>query len=773
MKRNLYYAFLQVFKLRGVNLVKLLSLTLGIVISGALMCRVAYEQSYDNFHPQVERLNVLYMHWNINGKDHGFQRQCYAEMAPELKSNTPNVTAATRYQGCAPSWFVKDNEPVSLRIAEVDTSFFDVIQLPILSGNAKQTLSKPEGMLLSQKAAQRLYPQGDYMGKQIDRGEKRYIVEGVFEDLPANTHLDVMDGVIAGSFRPGWDGGDNSYTYFRTSDDATPEELTAVVNKLYAPRFTDTEKEGIAIDFKVENIRTVFREVCQDMDLIMSLLALLTILVAGFNFALLSISSLTTRAKEVGVHKTSGARSSSIFAMIMWESVIYVVLSLILSALIIFAAQPVFESMLGKYEDIMVLQNMWAVGVVLLGMLLVGGVLPAVLFARIPVTQVFRRFTATKARWKIALLFIQFASTIFVLCFLSVIVGQYNTIMTHDLGYKYDKLVHIKLSDFDHQQRTLISNELNSMSIVQGLTYSSNLIPNSGGGYPVFDMVGDQQLFSADLMQIDSSYIQLHDLKLIVGTAMPRNIGYDSTSTFKQVADVIVNEQFLKRMGKNTAQLTEFKMFNEVYHICGVVRDFQTSSLRAQIEPMIMTALHERNTYTYLTVELQELNSENIAAVRDRISKLMPTRGFEIGSYSDTIKWQYQDMEMFRDGVIMASIVLLIISLMGIVGYVSNEIKRRSREIAVRKIYGSSSQGVVILLMRNIMILVAIASAVAIPLSYIICESWQSEYQLKMPLHWWIFVSSALVVVVIVSACVTAQTWHIATTNPSKSLKAD
>lgn len=96
--KNIYYAVKQVFKPKSANVIKLLSLTLGITISSILMCKVAFDRSFDNFHSDVENLNVLYMHWTINDEDKGFQRQCIPAIAPELKSKMANIKAITRFQ---------------------------------------------------------------------------------------------------------------------------------------------------------------------------------------------------------------------------------------------------------------------------------------------------------------------------------------------------------------------------------------------------------------------------------------------------------------------------------------------------------------------------------------------------------------------------------------------------------------------------------------------------------------------------------------------------
>lgn len=374
------------------------------------------------------------------------------------------------------------------------------------------------------------------------------------------------------------------------------------------------------------------------------------------------------------------------------------------------------------------------------------------------------------------MLFVQFTATIFVLSFLAVIVGQYNTILTYDLGYQYDRLIYTSLEGFSPEERNLISNQLPTLPCVEGISYSSNLIPNSGGGYQVSELEGKESLFVSDLMTIDSSYLQLHGIELLTGVKTPILRRPDEADSLQRAVDeMIVNQQFLRKLGKTSDQLTDFKMYNQTFHICGVVKDFQTSSLTESVMPLMMCQFdpNERNRYCYLTIKLTELTSENFNRVADQFKEILPTRGIELKSYNDTLLMQYADARTLRDGVMLATLILILISIMGVIGYVANDTKRKSREIALRKIYGSTSWAVIGMQLKNLLILVMLAAMVAIPLSYFVCKTWQNEYDVKMPLHGWIFGSAALSVALIVVVCVTAQTWKIATSNPARSIKLD
>lgn len=174
-----------------------------------------------------------------------------------------------------------------------------------------------------------------------------------------------------------------------------------------------------------------------------------------------------------------------------------------------------------------------------------------------------------------------------------------------------------------------------------------------------------------------------------------------------------------------------------------------------------------------LTFKLTDLTTDNTRAVSEKLRELFPSKGIEVKSYQDTIRWEYADTEMFRNGVVVLTLFLIIISILGIVGYVANEIARRKREIAVRKVFGSSVTSVIVLMMKNLMALAVVAVVIATPLAYFMASVWQSDYIVKMPLYWWIFAASILFIIFAICLCVLVQPWRIAKENPARSVMSD
>lgn len=163
------------------------------------------------------------------------------------------------------------------------------------------------------------------------------------------------------------------------------------------------------------------------MVVVMTILAIAILLIAAFNYVLISLSSLARRAKEVGVHKCNGAANSTIFGLFLNETVLLILLSVVLTGGLMYLFRDFVEEIaVAKLLSLFTVQNLWVPGMVVLSVLLLAGILPAWVFSSIPVTQVFRRYTERNTSWKRPLLFVQFVGVSFIFCFLLVVLCQYH-----------------------------------------------------------------------------------------------------------------------------------------------------------------------------------------------------------------------------------------------------------------------------------------------------------------------------------------------------------
>lgn len=770
--RNFYYALRQVIRFKWMNFVKLLSLTLGITIGGLLFTYVAFMQSYDSFLPDADRLygvNVRYNYSNATDKRQDItSSQLMAPVVPKLVELIPDIEAGTRLMNAGQlSIRAKENVYVFSGLL-IDSSFFDVLGFDVIAGDPHKDFSNPGqgAVYLTQYAAQTMFPDQDPLGQEVHSNGYTFTVRGIVRDVPQNCHLQFQ--VLAPLFNPRntFDGGDSYPSYIKLKKGADTLQLNEKINNVLSD-YIDKEKETFTQTHFTVPITKIFVNKVKDTNLIMTILAFIMIAVAGLNYALMALSSLASRAKEVGVHKASGASPCGVFALIMWETVIYTVMASVVSAVFIWAGSDAFENFMGgSVVSVFSLGNLWAVGVVLLSIIVVAGILPAALFARIPVSQIFMRYTESRNMWKRALLFVQFASATFVLCFLIVIVKQYNTLIYHDLGYSHEKLGYIECLSDSNLETTLIKSELEKLTFVDqiSVSYGMPIMIYSGMGIGATDG-SNNNMFSSRSIGIDSAFINTYQLKIITGDSVMHNMN-----------DIIVNQAFLRTAGvKGNPLECSFIVDGIPATIVGVVKDFQIHSLKNAILPLVMYRLDimPYDDSRVINIKFNSLSAANANKVNKLLKDLIPQKGYKMKIYDDQLRQSYQDALRMRNGVLAATIILIVITLMGVIGYLATEIRRRSKEIAVRKIHGASALWIIYSMSRSIVIIALIASIVGVASSYYIAQLWQSEFALKTPLAWWIFTLGVGGIIAIVIACGTLLTWHIANSNPARSIKSE
>lgn len=193
---------------------------------------------------------------------------------------------------------------------------------------------------------------------------------------------------------------------------------------------------------------------------ILIILAAVILFIVTLNYVLISISSMSRRAKSIGVHKCNGAGSGSIFAMFMWETVVVLVISLLLMGFLLLNFRDMIEDILGvSLNGLFGWENIWAPLCVVLFLLIIGGVLPGQLFSRVPVTQVFHRYTDGKKGWKRPLLFVQFSGVAFIFSLLTLILTQSYHIISKNRGFDYERVAYADGAYFKkiRKQHTLLS----------------------------------------------------------------------------------------------------------------------------------------------------------------------------------------------------------------------------------------------------------------------------------------------------------------------------
>ena len=524
----------------------------------------------------------------------------------------------------------------------------------------------------------------------------------------------------------------------------------------------EEDKKAYGYTAFVKPIRDVYRDEDQvkRMDSIMSILALAILFIASLNYVLISISSLTYRAKAVGVHKCSGASGGTVFSMFLLETGIIIALALVLMGLILLNFQEFIEdTTAAKLSVLFAPDRIWVPLVVVLVLFFVGGILPGRLFARIPVSQVFRRYTEGKKGWKRPLLFVQFAGVAFICGLMYVVMAQYNYVKDKDMGYNPQRVAigNVYFGGEEASGPALqffrglpYVEEVSSAVSTPVWSYSGSMIEGEGG----------QSLFSTRFSYALEDYFKMMGMTMKEGRPA------------RASDEIVVNEAFAERMRWGDKALNHpLRAEGRNLKVVGVLKNFHIGSFY-QPQDVIMFG-YTRTFGNTVHVRLKEPFAENLRRLNKDVSEAYPDKTVDFYSMEDQILNKYNPVRVFSNATILAALTMFFVMLMGLIGYTTDEVRRRSKEIAIRKVNGAESLGILELLSIDVLYVAAPAVIIGIISAAYINGMWMDQFAEQVPLSWPVYILIALVILLLILACVIWKSWRIANENPVNSIKSE
>lgn len=768
--KQLYYVIRTLLRGRGSNIIKVISLGLGLTMSILLFSRVAFEQSYDTCYKDYDDLYQIYSIFSAEGEQFEPQKQNCGPVAGAILENFPKeVEAATSIAYFVSSPLYNGSVRIDARKILADSLFFKTMGIEVLSGNPEKDLMQNDVIFLSDDLAQKIYGGENPIGKVISYNkELQLTVKGTYVDLPENATMR-PEAVISmptawsrdwGNYS--WRGGDSYYEYIRFRPGADKEVVNARLDAMIQKYRPEEDKKAYGYTAFVKPIRDVYRDEDQvkRMDSIMSILALAILFIASLNYVLISISSLTYRAKAVGVHKCSGASGGTVFSMFLLETGIIIALALVLMGLILLNFQEFIEdTTAAKLSVLFAPDRIWVPLVVVLVLFIVGGILPGRLFARIPVSQVFRRYTEGKKGWKRPLLFVQFAGVAFICGLMYVVMAQYNYVKDKDMGYNPQRVAigNVYFGGEEASGPALqffrglpYVEEVSSAVSTPVWSYSGSMIEGEGG----------QSLFSTRFSYALEDYFKMMGMTMKEGRPA------------RASDEIVVNEAFAERMRWGDKVLNHpLRAEGRNLKVVGVLKNFHIGSFY-QPQDVIMFG-YTRTFGNTVHVRLKEPFAENLRRLNKDVSEAYPDKTVDFYSMEDQILNKYNPVRVFSNATILAALTMFFVMLMGLIGYTTDEVRRRSKEIAIRKVNGAESLGILELLSKDVLYVAAPAVIIGIISAAYINGMWMDQFAEQVPLSWPVYILIALVILLLILACVIWKSWRIANENPVNSIKSE
>lgn len=768
--KQIFYAYQNIIRSWGKHIIKIVSLAVGILVSILLFARVAFELNYDKFYPESEKLFLIQC--ALPGDD-GLAGEptsyVYGKLPGAIFENFPEQieSATVIREDMSFVLFKGDQRFPDIKGIAADHHLFETTGNRVLKGNAT-ALERPNTVFLSESAAKRIFGDVDPVNKTLLQDkEEQVTVVGVFADIPENSELR-YDAVYSmatlfADERGGW-GYDLSYLglfRFRNTTSAI-DNVTARITEMLKQYLPDEEMLAkVKFGFiPVSAIHSGIPDV-RRMILIMSVLAIVLLLVTALNYVLISISAMPRRAKGVGVHKCSGASTGAILRIFLWETFFIIACSLLLAAFLLSQFQPFIEDAIQvSLEGLFAWNTLWIPLTVVLILFVIAGMLPGRLYASVPVTQVFRRYTEHKLSWKRPLLFIQFAGVAFIFGLLIIVLMQYSAVMNEDLGYNGDRIAYGYVRSAS-EERESIKGVIRDLPMVEDISTSWSPICNGYSGIGVFDLEGRKILNEARLSFCDFHFLPMMQVRLVKGKYVD---GADQ---------VVVNEKFLESVGWTNDPLgkkIDLKWGNPKT-IVGVIKNYTNRNAYSPKEPIIWGASKEwGGTYN---IRLKEPFDSNLEALNKRVGEMFPTKDVAFTSVRKRMDEQYDAVRRFRNLVTLASLAILFITLMGLLGYTNDEVLRRSKEIAIRKVNGAEVSDILRLLSESVFWIALPAVVLGVIAAWYIGGKWLEQFSESVSPGLFVYLGIALLVLVLIIGSVILRAWRVANENPVNSIKSE
>lgn len=770
--RQFYYILQTLLRGRGSNVVKLVSLTLGLLIGILLFSQIAYELSFENFYRESERVVLLRSRLIRDGiPAREYDLTLFQPAAADLTEALPDLVecASSCVSFMQPDCYIDDKKLEDANAIFADTLFFRTLGLDVLKGNPRD-LTQPNILFLTQSKACELFGSEEQaIGKVISMNKRvELTVRGIYQDVPVNTvfrnnMLVSLSTLEVDMGRGTWNSNDIYFTLFRLKSAGDVEVMNRRVQKA-VERYTETKSGMDADEYSVIALPDIYLSLPDNVRqlVILAVLGFSIFFVSIMNYVLAAVASFNRRAKGVGVHKCCGADGSRVLWMFMCETGLLVLASCLLCLLLMHLFRDPIEHTLGMpLMELFTWQNLWVPALTVLLLFLVAGVLPGRMFARIPVTQVFRRYTNNKRGWKSSLLFVQFIGVAFILGMLLTTVWQYHNLMQRNVGFNIERLAMGRVRNVDFEAVE---------SLIRQQPYVESVARCSGNLLAHYNTRG--------LLDAKGNFLAPLHFQFMA-KELPQQVGLTLIEGHwpQHKGEAVISRTTMETMKWNECAIGQKLPVGDHFQsaepaiVVGVIEDVRNMSF---FEAATCTAFILTDAPIGLfNVRLKEPVDENLLRLNAFAKQTYPKEALEFTTYSDVQHQHYESVYRFRSTVWITSGCILLIVLLGLIGYVNDETQRRSKEIAIRKVNGAEASYILRLLSVGILKVALGAVTLGTGFAWYVSGKWMEQFADSVMLSPFSFVGLALVLLLLIVAVVVVRAWRIANENPEKSLKSE
>jgi putative ABC transport system permease protein len=541
------------------------------------------------------------------------------------------------------------------------------------------------------------------------------------------------------------------------------EKISGVIER-HAPEYSTVQR--------LQPVKDIHYEHIQGYVIGFTTVAIMVLIVACINFMNLSTARSGYRAKEISMRKVAGAQRSDLIKQFLGESFLMTLIAFLLAVFLVALFFPQFEHIAGERISIDQLKGFNLLAGSLAIVLLTGflsGTYPSLFFSKMrPLTVIKGSSRAGRqgAVLRKSLVLVQFSlSIILIVCTLTIL-RQIHYLNRSELGYSKENILYFDIGEFRRNAESIKQDLLNHPNI-KSISLIDNLFFGYGWGTdnPEWEGKVEEHKVQFSVRTVDYDFLETFQIEMAEGRFFSEKYPSDKNA-------YVLNEAAIEAMNMESpvGKWFRYPYYDREGIIIGVVKDFHFSSLHNKIEPFFMMIMPSESRYMCLRISPRGIR-DTISFVEEKWGSYSPNFPFEYHFLDQAVARMYLSEQ--RSGRLLGyfTVIVILISTLGLFGLVSFMLEHRSKEIGIRRVLGSSVGKIVNLFAQTFLKWVILANVVAWPASYLVMNQWLQNYAYRTELSWWIFAASGLSAVVVAFLTIVIQTLRAAMVNAADLLR--
>jgi len=786
MKRNKVFAA-----------INLSGLIVGMTCFTLIMLWVTDELSYDRFNENYRNICRVGLNFKI-GIQEGFGATTPVPLKDAIVADFPEVISASRIEkGINKLVSYKEGEKyyTENRVFYADPEIFDIFTIPVIKGNRSDFLTRSNTLVITEKMARKYFGDADPIGKMMDFDNNWvYEVVGVVKEFPENSHwkFDMLAAImtVEDLSNDNWLS-DNLNTYILLKDGTDYRELEKKLvlfrDKHVDPQakqqigmtIAEWEKTGNRYRYFLEPLSKIYLStiVRNETDsgsmtyvIIFSVIALFIFLIACFNFMNLTTAKSALRSKEIGLRKVVGSQKSQIIWQLLFESIVYCFVSMIISAVIIQLILPYFSVFSGKNLSSPFTNPLFILIMIVFSLLagVLSGIYSALRISSFEITAVLKgNVSGNKNRswFRSILVIFQFSVSIFIFICTFIIKDQLDFMSEKKLGFSKEQVLVIDRGYSLGEKKAAFKDEILKLNDISYVTVA-NSVPGKSTNGSVYQKLDSppEEMFHFRITGGDEDFLNTLNIKLVAGR-------YFSEDYFADSLSVLINQKAAKALGfTNPVGERIIEYGGTQRTIIGVFEDYHLNSLTEEIPNLLLNPPHT-GFEQYIAIKMTATNTEEtinkIKKVWESFAPIQPFEYFFLDNFFDSLHRKEQ-----RTGKIFAifSFLSIIIACLGLYGLAAFTAQQKTKEIGIRKVLGATIGNILYLLLKEFTLCVLLANIFAVPLAWYTMNKWLQSFAYRIEINAFYFIVAGIAALTIAIITVVYQSAKAALMPPVKSL---